>query len=488
MVPERGTCTHRLPSAYWQKLPRLDFALEHPDLSVQGSGYVGCNEHPVYASRQERDSMLRSRSVVFSCGYVWGFTTFVVCAAFHMQPLAADEPDQQVQENLIPTEWEQITSRQEKIEILELLVAEMSSNYGKIQTWKGAYTEHSEGMLDSKYVESRLQHLAPDSSVRTVCDAVCTFLIDCSENTCHLRVQDCREEYFLDESNEPADIGLRRATDERCVVTPEQFIVFKPEMRFGNFSSLREHDLPAKRASFRRPPKDAQLSYYSNFVDPRVFFHISGSVKLWDEYEISYLPIYRGEYGDERANEFDARLSVFKAARDETTWIRCVFNRAVKGLPPLKEYVYSSDAGFNVVRFTEWRDGKPLMLYSWQFQRMDPDAIYVPSMVDIQYAALTKRRVLTLQNCVLNEPIDPDLFTEAALELDDGDLLMDEVARVAYEWKDGEPEKLADYGEGPPKDPADAGQTDSPSRMIYALLGLAVLIGVVVAFKMASKR
>ena len=433
--------------------------------------------------------MLRPRSAVFSCRHVRGCMISIACAAFYLQPLLADEPVRQGQDNSIPSEWEQITSRDEKIEILELLVAQMSSNYGKIRTWKGKYAEHSTRLLDSERLAGKLKNVPPGSEVRAVCDAVCTFLIDFATDTCHLRVQDCREEYFLDESNEPTDIGIKRPTDERCIASPEQYVVFKPELEFGNFLSLREHDLPPKRAVFRRPPEDAQLSYYSNFVDPRVFFRISGKVKLWDEYEISYLPIYRGEYGEERASLFDARLSVFKAVHDGTTWIRCTFNRPQKDIPPLKEYIYSSDAGFNVVRFSEWRrEDEPFLLYSWEFQRMEPDAIYVPSMVDIQYAGLTKRRVLTLPECVLNEPIDPDLLTEAALELEDGDLLMDEVARVAYEWKEGEPEKLANYGEGPPKTPADTEQADSPSRMIYVWLGMAVVIGIVVAIKMVSKR
>ncbi len=385
----------------------------------------------------------------------------------------------------IPTEWKEIQSLNEKIELLELIVSEMSANYDRIRTWQGAYAELSEQQLSPKELPSVDANLPSGSSIQKRRRAICSFEIDCSANVAHLRIKDSTVEYYSGESDVPLDVKSNKAKEDRCILTPEKYVRFTPEYEFGNFGSLRAHDLPSKRASFRRPPGDADLSYYSEFVDPRVFFRISGDVKLWDEYEISYLPIFRGEYGEERQKLFDGRLSIARATRDGTTWIRSVFHQLLEGAPPLKEYIYSSDAGFNVVRFTEWKGGDPFLLYSWTFQRIEPDGIYVPSVVDVQYSGLTKHRVFTLQKCILNEPIDPARFTEAALELEDGDLLMDDVESIAYEWKDGKAEKLADYGEPPPVDPS---ETDSPSRVIYVLLGLALLIGIVVSMKVLAKR
>jgi hypothetical protein len=379
--------------------------------------------------------------------------------------------------------WEEITLP-EKLEVLEMLVAHMSGNYQKIHTWSGSYSEHSERVISARMTGGSTAVPAIESDLRAEFDCVCLFSIDLSADACLLTVKEGKESYFEAETNTPATVSLKRPLEERCVLTSEHFLKLRPAGRYRGFVALEGFDLPSKRAVFREPASNARLSLFSNFLDPRLIFCVTRNIKAWEEFENGYIPCLRGDLGDERRNLFDKKLLLSKAVQDGDVWYRAT-QRQPNGTP-IKEQVYASHAGFNRTSLRVWKGGSISHRYTYRYQVID--GVYVPSHVDLEYDGLTNRREWKLRDCVLNKPIAPSQFTYEALGIEDGDLIMDNIEQVAYEYKSGEPEKLANYGEGPPKEPADAEQTDSPSRMIYVLLGLAVLIGVVVAFKMVSKR
>jgi hypothetical protein len=50
---------------------------------------------------------------------------------------------------------------------------------------------------------------------------------------------------------------------------------------------------------------------------------------------------------------------------------------------------------------------------------------------------------------VLNQPIPPAQFSFSALGLGDGDLIMNNIEKVAYQFTSGKPIRFSAYGEPP---------------------------------------
>ena len=374
----------------------------------------------------------------------------------------------------------------EKLDVLRMLVDRMTTNFGKLRTWSGVYTEHSRTPIPSNPSKIVASGPMPEPTVRAEFKAACRFRIDLVQDSCFLSLEDGDEAYYELEGDAIAESGFKRHLEQACVLTPEHYLELTPAGRYHGFVELKGHDLPPKRALFRRPPARAGFSCFSNFFDPRVLFHLSATTKTWGEFENSYIPCLQGDHGSERKSQFDERLLLSRAEQDGVTWYRAAFLVGGRDGRPLKEQIYSSDAGFNRTHLTAWKGDSVSHRYTYTYREID--GIYVPEDVMLEYNGLTATRHLTLEECVLNRPIDASQFSYEALGIEDGDLIMDDIEQVAYQYKSGEPEKLANYGEGPPKAPADTEQADSPSRMIYVWLGLAVLIGVVVAVKMAARR
>ncbi len=377
-----------------------------------------------------------------------------------------------------------------KLEVLEMLVGHMSSNYQRIRTWSGSYAERSKEVLLPSAIRNAASGLAAEadlaqqSEIRAEFDSVCRFSIDLSKNACFLALENGKEAYYETDTDTPAT-GLKRPLKQRCVLTTEHYLEQRPDARYHGFVELKGWQLPSTRVAFRDSPSKAEFSRFSSFVDPRELFYVAGRTKTWGEFELAYIPRLSGEYGDEVKESADRKLALSTAERDGVTWYRALFMGG-SSATPLKEHIYASNVGFNLTRLTVWKGGSVSHRYQYGYRVVD--GIHIPSNVVIEYSGLKKRRELQLQDCILNQPIAPSQFTYEALGIKDGDMIMDNIEQVAYEYKSGKPEKLANYGEGPPEDPADTEQADSPSRMIYVLLGLVVVIGVVVAFKMASKR
>lgn len=117
--------------------------------------------------------------------------------------------------------------------------------------------------------------------------------------------------------------------------------------------------------------------------------------------------------------------------------------------------VWSPLAGFNPVSVTFSKGERPggavTKSVSWEWKKVDD--IFVPAVVrewwhpDVPGDVDTYNRTVELQECVLNEPLDPKQFEYAALGLTQGDLVLDDVERTVLIMEGGKPVRLAAYNE-----------------------------------------
>jgi hypothetical protein len=95
-------------------------------------------------------------------------------------------------------------------------------------------------------------------------------------------------------------------------------------------------------------------------------------------------------------------------------------------------------------------DGKLESKIEWQWKAIDD--IYIPSSIkEWAYRSadggLSKQQETRLKECVLNQPLVLHQFDERGLGLNDGDLVLNHLERLAYIIKGGEPVKLASFGD-----------------------------------------
>lgn len=176
----------------------------------------------------------------------------------------------------------------------------------------------------------------------------------------------------------------------------------------------------------------------------------------------------------------------------------------------MKECIHDSAAGFHLTRMTEWNsrtspDDRPRLLYRWRYQQQD--GIHVPATVELQYDDLKHARRFDLESCEFNVDVADAMFTVAALRLDDNQLFMDDVNRIAYVMQEGELVKLTDYASivepTPAQDvryqpiaessassaiPEGPGQNATFRYWILGLNGLAVVAIVIVWFVLRRKK
>ena len=365
-----------------------------------------------------------------------------------------------------------------------MLASNLAANYRRISTWRGSYAVRSESIIPGNTRQSQAIGAAPQSDVRAYFDCICRFSIDLSADSCFLTVEDGKQMYYDEDTGAPAEVIFERPTEQRCVLTAEHFLELRPDNLYQGFGPLKGFELPPKRTVFRDEPSKAGFSLFTNFVDPRLFFHINRNLGVWEEFEKSYIPALQGDLGSEQKDLFDAKLSLSMSTRDGEIWYRATQRQSAVG-GPVKEQVFLSSAGFNRTQLVVWKRDSVSQRYRYRYRFIDD--IYVPEHIIIEYAGLEKKRELTLQDCVLNGPIDLTQFSYEALGIKEGDLIMDRIEQVAYEYKSGEPKKLANFGEGPPKETSNDFPKEPSLRALYVVLGLMAVLAVLIAIKLFAR-
>jgi hypothetical protein len=105
--------------------------------------------------------------------------------------------------------------------------------------------------------------------------------------------------------------------------------------------------------------------------------------------------------------------------------------------------------GYNpVIWFSSWEkpDGRLADRTEWQWKLVD--GAYVPAAIKHmahEDGAPETQRDATLEDCVLNQPLDPHQFDYEGLGLKDGDMINDHIDRVYYTLKNGKLVKLGDF-------------------------------------------
>jgi hypothetical protein len=241
--------------------------------------------------------------------------------------------------------------------------------------------------------------------------------------------------------------------DGRSIMTKDQFLEFDPNQLPGTTGVIpMRPEIVGKRSAGRHAADDRRIrSHHGDMMDPRVFFGCDAGMTTWETLEMMAKAL-RGNLGERDRQRVDKGSTVARADGPDGRWY-CHQQRFQNDNGPVSwaTTFVSPRAGFNAVAYVHTEggpDGRVLAKLEWDWTVVA--GIYVPSRIKESHNYAEKDHLGThresmLENCTLNQPLDPHQFDHRALGMVDGELIIDHVKRVVYVIKNGEPVKLEDF-------------------------------------------
>ncbi len=350
----------------------------------------------------------------------------------------------------------------ERLRVIEQLAAQLKGNYEKIKTWQGVYSYVLRQYLDDQFVaqlvagarlsdpQFKLQGKA--GPLMQEFDSVLTFAVDTGQDSIYRDIETSRMRFLKVGTDEELKVPNVGPPDHRSIVTPESYLFFLPKER-ATSAFLPDHpQAQNKRRVERFAAREAQMREGGS-PDPRAFFKFDPGNSLWSGLEL-YAHAFRGELGAEQKKIVEERLKLGQSEGPGGRWYREQMWFTNPGGSMLwVTTLWSPQSGYNPVSKVMALDkpeGKLESRMEWQWKVID--GIYVPSTIkeSVYHApdgGLSREQETKLKECALNQPLGPHQFDERGLGVNDGDLVLNNLERVAYIIKGGEPVKLANFGE-----------------------------------------
>ncbi len=252
-------------------------------------------------------------------------------------------------------------------------------------------------------------------------------------------------------SDEEVKIPNLGADDHRSILTPDRYLVFRPNDRATSAFLVDLPEAQQKRQVERYRAQEARMRE-GGTPDPRGFFKFDPVNSFWSVLEVCARAL-RGELGGQQKAVFEQRFQLASAEGPGGRWYREQMGFDSPGGSMLWiTTLWSPEAGYNPasrISAIGRPDGKPESRTEWRWKSID--GIYVPSTIQESTdpaGGMAREQRSVLQVCSLNRPLDPHQFDEKGLGAVDGDLILDHRERVGYLIRGGEPVKLANFGEG----------------------------------------
>lgn len=329
-----------------------------------------------------------------------------------------------------------------KTDVLEMLVREGESNYGRMRTWRGTMQYEELQYYRGRNAVTLKEVLGIDTAVsmgdveRRSSGSI-SFAVDCERDSFYTNFVQSTEGMSDIELGKPYERSDTATLFEQAsVVTPTQFLHFSRNLIHGPPREIPHSRRVNRHTAFIDPaPKAKKYKAWSHVVDPRLFFSSNGEESYWElldrcleQYEElpeGYLTVAEHQ----EADHISYRITV----RSETS----------SGMGVSLEYLFDERVGFNVTGVTEKYAGQLRIQQDIDYSLVAD--MWLPTTVSRSSwdpsGKIELRRSVAFQESVLNEDIPEDTFTYRVFGLQDGDRMVDRIKLVEYFIKDGEPVK-----------------------------------------------
>lgn len=363
-------------------------------------------------------------------------------------------------------DWKEM-GHSERVEVMKMIIAQTKGNYERIRTWEGTYKVRMEQYLSQAYAAELLKENRKGRQAAPVMqtfDYPLQFAVDMKTDSIYRSTENTEMAFFEIGSKKAIKIPSLGAVNERSVVTPEHYLHFPPKMVWPGFSMLPDHpEAQDKRAAFREPREKALKQSQGDLLNPCEWFGFSQQAKFWEDLTL-YVRAMDGEAGEEVKRKTMENVNMYQNVTASGTQYKLIAEMT-SPRPIFFASIWSSASGFNPLSLTvsEDKQGKQLlstMEYRWkQF-----NGIYLPAWrKEVVFNKDSKKTTYvvecTLESCSVNHPLDSHQFDYRGLGLKEGDLVVDRIEKVMCVMKDGQPLKLANFGE----------KYVSPDKRVFAL-------------------
>jgi RNA polymerase sigma factor (sigma-70 family) len=329
---------------------------------------------------------------------------------------------------------------EERLQVLDMLVARSKANYEKIKTWSGTYHIDSQERLSRKFVSSF--PLAPPNSGPLIHEREFTlkFAIDLN-STLFLDERTIQQATFKPGTREAVtkpnlDAFARWLfilyKDKYMERIPEdgELIVGAP----GQAPVIRK-----QRRAVMRPVEEGRRSIER--INPRQYFGHGPSRFVWSEAEFLAQAL-RGHDGEARRQRAENSLSLWQAGVPGGPWYWQTFNPGHSSSDAAPTFstttIWSPQAGYNpVLHFSSFlgRPDSPFGdITEWTWNRFEETYLPTDYKHDVHDAggSLDHQTHAKLEDCALNKALDPQPDMNNWLGLTDGDLIWSESDRAEY--------------------------------------------------------
>ncbi len=344
---------------------------------------------------------------------------------------------------------------EERVATLSLIASRARANYERIRTWKATYNYKAGQLLSGNQAPPRFKDGLPIQNPGPLLqefDCRIDFAVDMASGAIFRDKRTSEMRFVKPETREVITVSNVGAADSRSIVTKDQYIDFRPDEHATSVYLAHLPEARHKRMA-RRSDRRYMSGHYGDMLDPRAFFTFDTGNESWLNLEL-IAGALKGRNGAQVRRIADERVSLAQADGPDGRWYchQQWFDMG-KGSTMWATAFWSPRAGFNPVGYVttaDKPDGKLMTKVEWEWTVIG--GIYLPSRImeagyEVPGVGPSRERESRLANCVLNQPLDPHQFDHAGLGMADGDLIIDELKRVGYIIRDGEPVKLSDFVE-----------------------------------------
>jgi len=317
--------------------------------------------------------------------------------------------------------------------VLRELSEKIRRNREAVRTWSGTFRFHDEAVISGgqakrlfKPVTLAKLGLTPPFVKDDKCSG--SFFVDAIANSFFVelrsdsrRVREQHGQGFKELEGPP----FRQLS----IVTPEHYLHIRPDELYGDFEIAPNGRLGQTRAVFRDPTAIAEGEQWGCVIDPRRLFDCERAFHA--EFEVYAKAVERGgESGD------TIRIKEWATDRGLRYRIEVSGGPAGEEIPKVEMWTtVAEEAGFNPVQLEVLVDGNGTQYMSWQFQ--ENNGVFVPVEVlrmvgTADGKAIGFQRAISIQGSKLNEAIPEPGFSIAALELKDGERLLDRIEQKLF--------------------------------------------------------
>ncbi len=302
---------------------------------------------------------------------------------------------------------------------LDMLGQRIEANYKAIKSWSGTYD------VIEQYRYTR------DTPYEQISHSEVQFFAEPGKDRIRINNRAVEPTKIISDANMTPG---RELPESLWVITPKEsfrFFVDERQHRIKGFPRLASPKAgKGFRVLYREPPKAAEQYSHRGYINPLSFF---GSRRTYWELCTMLAKMLRGELYPDNMEYMKKNIAMQVRSKGAGTEYTLTQRFKPVGSGLIFEWVFSSEAAFNVVSREVREKGK--LIDSQQYKFRKENGVFIPYEVEINRyddrsskdskSLPTQHRVYTLMQTQVNEPIDPAVFEIHSLGLQDGDRMVD---------------------------------------------------------------